>query len=70
MSTPVQVTGTITMGDRERRDIFAAAALSGLLAGNRSVGDDSAEAVARLAFDLADVMLSVSAADQPPQQPT
>lgn len=69
MTTPVQVTGTITMGERERRDLFAAAALSGLLAGNRSIGDDSAEAVARLAFDLADVMISVSPIDQTPPQP-
>jgi hypothetical protein len=60
MSEQINVSGTITMGEPERRDLFAAAALSGLLAGNRSVGDNSAEALAHLAFEIAEVMLSVS----------
>lgn len=61
MSEQVNISGTITMGQQERRDLFAAAALSGLLAGNRSVGDDSIDAIAQLAFQVADVMLSMSA---------
>ena len=59
MSAPPTITGTITMGAQERRDLFAAAALSGLLAGNRSVADNSAEALAHLAFEIADVMIAV-----------
>ncbi|MHA3774608.1 hypothetical protein ACXR0O_24045 [Verrucomicrobiota bacterium sgz303538] len=54
-----QIVGKITMGAEERRDMFAAAALSGLLAGNRSVGDNSIEAIAQLAFQIADIMLTV-----------
>jgi hypothetical protein len=61
MSEQINVKGTITMGEPERRDLFAAAALSGLLAGNRNVGDNSVEALAKLAFQIADVMLSASA---------
>lgn len=53
-----QIVGKITMGAEERRDMFAAAAMSGLLAGNRSVGDNSIEAIAQLAFQIADVMLT------------
>jgi hypothetical protein len=60
MSEQINVKGTITMGEPERRDLFAAAALSGLLAGNRSVGDNSAEALAKLAFEIAEVMLAAS----------
>ncbi len=60
MSEQINVTGSITMGEAERRDLFAAAALSGLLASNRSVGDNSADAIAELAFQLAEVMLAVS----------
>ncbi len=60
MSEQINVKGTITMGATERRDMFAAAALSGLLAGNRNVGDNSAEALAKLAFEIAEVMLSAS----------
>ncbi len=48
------------MGEPERRDLFAAAALSGLLSGNRAVGDNSAEALAQLAFQIAEVMLAAS----------
>lgn len=54
-----QIVGKITMGAEERRDMFAAAALSGLLAGNRSVGDNSIEAIAELSFQIADIMLTV-----------
>ncbi|HEY3788006.1 MAG TPA: hypothetical protein VGL71_04085 [Urbifossiella sp.] len=61
MSEQINVKGTITMGEPERRDLFAAAALSGLLAGNRNVGDNSVEALAKLSFQIADVMLSASA---------
>ena len=61
MSEQINVSGTITMGPQERRDMFAAAALSGLLAGNRSVGDNSVEALAQLAFQIADVMLNIDA---------
>ena len=53
-----QIIGKITMGAEERRDMFAAAALSGLLAGNRSVGDNSLEAIAELAFQIAEVMVT------------
>jgi len=60
MSEQINVKGTITMGEPERRDLFAAAALSGLLAGSRNVGDNSAEALAKLAFEIAEVMLSTS----------
>jgi hypothetical protein len=52
-----QIIGKITMGADERRDMFAAAALSGLLAGNRSVGDNSIEAIAQLAFQIAEIMV-------------
>jgi hypothetical protein len=52
-----QIIGKITMGKEERRDMFAAAALSGLLAGNRSVGDNSIEALAQLAFQIAEIMV-------------
>jgi hypothetical protein len=52
-----QIIGKITMGKEERRDMFAAAALSGLLAGNRSVGDNSIEAIAQLAFQIAEIMV-------------
>jgi hypothetical protein len=52
-----QIIGKITMGADERRDMFAAAALSGLLAGNRSVGDNSLESIAELAFQIAEVMV-------------
>jgi hypothetical protein len=62
MSEQINVKGTITMGEPERRDLYAAAALSGLLAGNRSVGDNSVEAIAQLAFQIADLMLAASAA--------
>ncbi len=62
MSDHINVHGSITMGEPERRDLYAAAALSGLLAGNRSVGDNSVESIAQLAFQIADVMLSASAA--------
>lgn len=65
MSDSVNVTGTITMGPQERHDLFAAAALSGLLAGNRSVGDDSIEALARLAFQIADVMMNEDSSSAP-----
>ncbi len=61
MSEQINVKGTITMGEPERRDLFAAAALSGLLAGNRKVGDDSVEALAQLAFQIADLMIAMSA---------
>jgi hypothetical protein len=61
MSEQINVQGTITMGEPERRDLYAAAAMSGLLASNRSVGDDSVEAIADLAFQIADVMLATSA---------
>ena len=64
MSEQINVTGTITMGEPERRDLYAAAALSGLLAGNRSVGDNSVEAIAQLAFQIADLMLAASAAQK------
>jgi hypothetical protein len=68
MSEQINVSGTITMGPQERRDMFAAAALSGLLAGNRSVGDNSVEALAQLAFQIADVMINIdSAPDQNPK---
>ena len=68
MSEQINVSGTITMGPQERRDMFAAAAMSGLLAGNRSVGDNSVEALAQLAFQIADVMLNIgSAPDSPPK---
>lgn len=56
-----QIVGKITMGAEERRDMFAAAALSGLLAGNRSVGDNSIEAIAQLAFQIADIMVATDA---------
>lgn len=62
MSEQINVSGTITMGPQERRDVFAAAAMSGLLAGNRSVGDNSVEALAQLAFQIADVMLNIGSA--------
>jgi len=64
-----QIVGKITMGKEERRDMFAAAAMSGLLAGNRSVGDNSIEAIAQLAFQIADIMLATgdSAASHKPQ---
>ena len=62
MSEQINVSGTITMGPQERRDMFAAAAMSGLLAGNRSVGDNSVEALAQLAFQIADVMLNIGSA--------
>ena len=55
-----QIVGKITMGAEERRDMFAAAALSGLLAGNRSVGYNSIEEIAQLSFQIADIMLSVA----------
>ncbi len=58
-----QIVGKITMGAEERRDMFAAAALSGLLAGNRSVGDNSIEAIAKLAFQIADIMVATDSAD-------
>ncbi|RYD49888.1 MAG: hypothetical protein EOP83_24645 [Verrucomicrobiaceae bacterium] len=58
-----QIVGKITMGAEERRDMFAAAALSGLLAGNRSVGDNSIEAIAQLAFQIADIMVTTDASD-------
>jgi hypothetical protein len=58
-----QIIGKITMGKDERRDMFAAAALSGLLAGNRSVGDNSIEAIAQLAFQIAEIMTNVGDAD-------
>jgi hypothetical protein len=61
MSEQINVQGTITMGEPERRDLYAAAALSGLLAGNRSVGDNSVEAIAQLAFQIAEIMLAASA---------
>ena len=68
MSEQINVSGTITMGAQERRDIFAAAAMSGLLAGNRNVGDNSVEALAQLAFQIAGVMLNVGVApDQSPK---
>ena len=57
-----QIIGKITMGADERRDMFAAAALSGLLAGNRSVGDNSIEAIAELAFQIAEVMVTTGEA--------
>ena len=63
-----QIVGKITMGAEERRDMFAAAAMSGLLAGNRSVGDNSIEAIAQLAFQIADIMLATGdsvASDKP-----
>jgi hypothetical protein len=69
MSEQINVKGTITMGEPERRDLFAAAALSGLLAGNRKVGDDSVEALAKLAFQIADVMLSASAENNASREP-
>ena len=69
MSEQINVKGTITMGEPERRDLFAAAALSGLLAGNRKVGDDSVEAIAQLAFQIADLMISVSAEDRAHREP-
>lgn len=62
MSEQINVSGSITMGAQERRDMFAAAAMSGLLAGNRSVGDNSVEALAQLAFQIADVMLNIGSA--------
>lgn len=69
MSEQINVKGTITMGEAERRDLFAAAALSGLLAGNRKVGDDSVEAIAQLSFQIADLMLSVSAEKAASREP-
>jgi hypothetical protein len=62
MSEQINVSGTIPMGAAERRDMFAAAAMSGLLAGNRSVGDNSVEALAQLAFQIADVMVNIAIA--------
>ena len=65
MSERINVSGTITMGPQERRDMFAAAAMSGLLAGNRNVGDNSVEALATLAFQIAQVMIDMDASRAP-----